>query len=136
MARIAGRRGRVYLGITNGAVATPVTAQATWDINYDQSSIDVTSMGDSNKTYVSDLPDAGGSFSGFYDDAATGSEIYAAATDGLARKFYLYPDTSSSSKYHYGEILVESFGSEGGVGNAVTANVSWKAASAITFKSS
>jgi hypothetical protein len=31
MARIAGRRGRVYLGVTTAAAATPVTAQATVD---------------------------------------------------------------------------------------------------------
>ena len=136
MARIAGRRGRVYLGVTTGAVATPVTAQATWNINYSQATIDVTSMGDSNRQYVADLPDTTGGFSGFFDDAATGSELYAAATDGLSRKFYGYFDTSSATKYYYGEVVVESFDSEGGVGNAVTANVTWKAASAITLKSS
>lgn len=135
MARIAGRRGRVYLGVTTSAAATPVTAQATWNINYTQDQIDVTAMGDSNKQYVADLPDCSGGFSGFYDDAATGSELYAAATDGLSRKFYLYPDLSSATKYYYGEVLVEALDSEGGVGNAVTANATWKAASAITLKS-
>jgi hypothetical protein len=136
MARIAGRRGRVYIGVTTGAVATPVTAQATWNINYSQSTIDVTAMGDDNRTYVADLPDAGGGFSGFYDDAATGTELYAAATDGLSRKFYLYPDLSSATKYYHGTVLIESMDSDGGVGNAVTANVTWKAASAVILKSS
>ena len=135
MARIAGRRGRVYIGVTTGAVATPVTAQATWNINFSQATIDVTAMGDTTKQYVGDLPDAGGGFSGFYDDAATGAELYAAATDGLSRKFYLYPDLSSATKYYYGEVLIEALDSEGGVGNAVTANGTWKAASAITLKS-
>ena len=134
MTRIAGRRGRVYLGVTTGAVATPVTAQATWNINFTQATIDVTAMGDTTKQYVADLPDASGGFNGFFDDAASASELFSAATDSLSRKFYLYPDLSSPTKFYQGEILVESMDSEGGIGNAVTANVTWKAASNITLK--
>ena len=136
MARIAGRRGRVYLGTTTSAAASPLTAQTTWNINFAQATIDVTAMGDVTRQYVGDLPDASGGFNGFYDDAATGSELYAAATDGLSRKFYLYPDLSSATKYYHGEVLIESLDSDGGVGNAVTANVTWKAASAVILKSS
>ena len=134
MARIAGRRGRVYMAATNGTAAIPVTAQATWSINFAQATIDVTAMGDTTKQYVSDLADVSGGFNGFHDDVDTGSQIYAAATDGLSRKFYLYPDLSSSTKYYHGDVVVEGYDAEGGVGNAVTANVTWKAASNITFK--
>jgi hypothetical protein len=122
------------MGATNGTAAVPVTAQATWSINFTQGTIDVTAMGDTTKQYVADLPDAGGAFSGFHDDVDTGSQIYAAATDGLSRKFYLYPDLNSATKYYHGDVVVEGYDAEGGVGNAVTANVTWKAASAITFK--
>lgn len=134
MARISGRRGRVYMGATNGTAAIPVTAQATWDINFTQDSLDVTAMGDTTKQYVAGLPDAGGSFSGFHDDVDTGSQIYAAATDGLSRKFYLYPDLSSATKYYYGDVVVSDFTSSGGVDGAVTSAVTWKGNTAITFK--
>ena len=135
MARIAGRRGRVYLGVTTGAAASPLTAVATWSIDQTQDTIDVTAMGDENRQYVADLSDVTGGFSGFYDDAATGTELYAAATDGLSRKFYLYPDLSSATKYYHGTVLIESLDSDGGVGSAVTANATWKAASAVILKS-
>jgi hypothetical protein len=59
--------------------------------------LDVTAMDDDNKVYISDMPDASGDFSGFYDDAT--AQTYTAAIDGLPRKFYLYPnkDTATST---------------------------------------
>ena len=133
MARIAGRRGRVYLGVTTGAAASPLTAVATWSIDQTQDTIDVTSMGDSTKQYVADLPDASGSWTGFYDDSV--GEVLVAATDGLSRKWYCYQDLSGSgTKYWYGEIVIEGLTQGGGIGAAVTQDVTWKAASSITCK--
>ena len=132
MARIAGRRGRVYLGATNGAAASPLTAVATWSVDQTQSSIEVTAMGDTTKQYVADLPDASGSWDGFYSDSVT--DVITAASDGLSRKWYLYQDLSTSTRYWYGEVVIESLSQGGGVGESVTQNVTWKAASDITAK--
>ena len=85
-------------------------------------------MGDSNKTYVAGLPDASGQFAGFFDDAT--AQTYTAATDGLPRKFYLYPSTLTNSQYFFGTILAD-FSVDGGVGDAVKVSSSWSAASTI-----
>lgn len=129
MARISGRRGRVYVGIASDtAEASPLPFQASWSINFSTEKLDATAMGDDNKVYVADLPDASGQFQGFYDDAT--SQTYAAATDGLARKFYLYPSTSTSGQYFFGTVLPD-FSVEGGVGDTVKVTSSWAAASSV-----
>jgi hypothetical protein len=86
-------------------------------------------MGDTNKVYVSGLPDASGEFSGFYDDAT--AQTYTAAVDGVARNFYLYPSLLTATQYFYGQILPD-FSVNGGVGSAVEVSASWNASSAIT----
>lgn len=129
MARIHGRRGRIYLGIaSDSAVAEPLPFFAKWSINHSTDKAEVTAFGDSHKTYVSGLADAVGAFSGFYDDAT--AQTYTAAIDGLARKFYLYPSTLTNSQYFFGTVLVD-MQTEGGVDGPVTVSASWNAASTI-----
>lgn len=129
MARIAGRRGRVYLGIASDtAVATPLPFIASWSINFATDKLDVTAMGDDNKVYVSGLPDASGDFAGFYDDAT--AQTYTAAVDGLARRFYLYPSTLSTGTYFFGTILPD-FSINGAVDGSVAISASWAAATQI-----
>src|SRR5687768_8078829 len=103
MGRLAGRNARVYMALASGGSAELVAYQASWSINATTNKIDVTAFGDANKTYVSGLPDASGQFTGFYDDATV--QTYTAATDGVARKFYLYPDSTTPAKYFFGTIL-------------------------------
>lgn len=129
MSRIHGRRGRVYLNITSGGTAEPITFLNSWSISFAVDKAEVTAFGDSNKVYVAGLPDASGEFSGFYDDAT--AQTYTAATDGVARKFYLYPSTSTSTQYWFGEILPD-FEVNASVGGAAEISSSWNASSAIT----
>ena len=130
MGRLHGRRGRVYLGIASDtATAEPLPFIATWSLNFATDKQDVTAMGDDNKVYVAGLPDASGDFAGFYDDAT--AQTYTAATDGLARKFYLYPNSSVSTKYFFGTILPD-FSANAGVSAAAAISASWNAASTIT----
>jgi hypothetical protein len=129
MARQAGRRGRVYLGIASDtASAEPLPFQVSWSINQQTDKIDVTAMGDTTKIYVAGLPDASGDFKGFWDDAT--QQTYTAAVDGLARKFYLYPNTSSAGTYWWGTILPD-FSVSSDVSGAVEVSASWSAATAI-----
>lgn len=128
--RIHGRRGRIYFGVaSDSASASPLPFFATWSINFAVDKAEVTAMGDDNKIYVSGLPDASGQFSGFYDDAT--AQTYTAATDGLPRKFYLYPSILSNSQYWFGTILAD-FSVDGSVSDAVKVSSSWSAASVIS----
>lgn len=131
MSRIHGRRGRLYVGIASDtAAAEPVAFMSKWSANFATDNVEVTANGDGNKVYVAGLPDASGSFSGFYDDAT--AQTYTAATDGLARRFYLYPTTPSNvGPYWFGTGLFD-FNVEGGVDQAVTVSGDFQAASNIT----
>lgn len=128
MARIHGRRGRIYLEIASGATAEPLPFIAKWAINHSTDKVEVTAMGDNNKVYVAGLPDATGTFSGSYDNAT--AQTYTAAVDGLARKFYLYPDLTTNTQYWFGTILVD-LSVDGGVDQAVNMSASWNAASTV-----
>lgn len=123
MATIAARNGRLYINLTSGGTAEPVAYMNNWSINFATDKIEVTSFGDSNKTYVSGLPDAQGDFSGFYDTATV--QMYTAATDGVARKFYLYP-TTANAQYWFGTAIFD-FNINAAVDGAVQVNGSWSA---------
>lgn len=131
MARISGRNLRMYVGVASDtAAAEPIAYISKFTINSETDDFEVTAGGDTNKVYVSGLPDAQGTFNGFYDDAT--AQTYTASTDGLARRFYLYPKTpSTAGPYWFGTALFD-FGAELDVGGAATISGSWKATSTIT----
>jgi hypothetical protein len=128
MARIHGRNGRVYLALASGGTAEPVADLNSWSMNFVVNKAEVTSFGDSNLVYVAGLPDASGDFSGFYDDATTQS--YTAATDGISRRMYLYPNTNNATQYWFGNVLPD-FAVDGAVGGSVNVKATWNAATAI-----
>lgn len=124
-----GRRGRVYMGLASDtASAEPVAHLTKWSISFAVDKTAVTSFGDGNKVYVSGLPDASGDFEGWMDDGSV--QTYTAATDGLARKFYLYPSTSDNTKYFWGTVLPD-FAASGAVDGAIDLKSSWNAASLV-----
>ena len=129
MARIHGRNGRVYLALASSGTAEPLAFQATWTISFATDKAEVTALGDTNKTYVAGLPDASGEFGGWYDDTTVQS--YTAASDGVARKWYLYPNqVGTVGQYFFGTILPD-FTVEAGVADAVSVRAAWNAASTI-----
>ena len=128
MPRIGGRFGRVYLGVTTSAEASELPFVGNWSLNASTDKIDVTAMGDAGKVYVAGLPDQAGEIGGFMDDAS--ATMYAAALDGLARKFYLYPTVNVPTLYFFGTILCDAnFSAD--VNGAVTMSGSWAAATTI-----
>lgn len=129
MARIHGRSGRLYANITSGGTAEPIAFLRDWSINFSVDNVDVTAFGDTNKVYVAGLPDVAGSYSGWYDDAT--AQMYTAASDGVARKFYLYPDNSSTGKYWFGTALFD-FNVSSAVDGAVSVSGDFNAASAVS----
>lgn len=133
MARLHGSRGRLYAAIASGGTAEPIAFLNSWEMSFETEKADVTAFGDTNKVYVSGLPDASGSFAGWYDDAT--EQLYTAATDGVARKFYLYPSTTNNAQYWYGTALFD-FSVNGGISEGIAVSGSFAAASAVTKKSS
>ena len=129
MARISGKSGRLYAGITSAGTAEPIAFINSFSLNFATDKQDVTCFGDTNKAYVSGFADATGDFAGFYDDAT--AQLYTAATDGIARKFYFYPDTASTTKYWFGTAIFD-FSVESGVSDAATISGTFKAASAVS----
>lgn len=131
MAAVHGRRGRLYVGIASDtAAAEPIAYVSGWSINFSTDNVDVTALGDSNKVYVAGLPDASGSFKGWYDTAT--AQTYTAGADGLARRFYLYPTTpANTGPYFFGTALFD-YTVEGDVGSAVALSGDWQAASPVT----
>ena len=115
--------------ITSGGSAEPISFQSRWSMNFKTNKIDVTAFLDTNKTYVAGLRDATGMFSGFYDDAT--AQTFTAATDGIARKFYLYPDrVNKPAQYFFGTILAD-LTVDGDVDGALTVSADWNAATDI-----
>jgi hypothetical protein len=128
MARIHGRNGRIYAGIASAGTAEPIAYLNQWTISFAVDKANVTSFGDTTMVYVSGLPDAQGTIAGFYDNAT--AQLYTAATDGVARKFYLYPDTTTTSQYWFGTAIFD-LDIDGSVDGAVAISGSWAAATAF-----
>lgn len=126
--RIAGRNARIYFALASGAEASPLAYQAEWTINFTTPKIDVTAFGDANKVTVAGLPETTGGSNGFYDDSS--AQTYTAAVDGVARKWYLYPNANLATQYFFGTVNADvSFGAT--VGGATTVSSAWEAASQI-----
>jgi len=128
MARIAGRSGRLYAGISSAGTAEPIAFLNNWRLNFATDKLDVTAFGDTTKVYVSGLPDCQGTYGGFYDTAT--AQLYTAATDGIARKFYLYPDNATVGSYWFGTAIFD-FNVESGVAGSVNITGALAAASLV-----
>lgn len=101
MARIAGRNARLYLAIASNGTAEPIASIGKFTLSGATERFDATAFGDTTKVYVSGLPDSSGSFSGIYD--TTVNATFAAAQDGVARKWYFYGDTIGAvTQYFFG----------------------------------
>lgn len=128
MARIHGRDGRLYISSTSGGVAVQTPYIESYSLELSTDKTDVTAMGDAGKVYVAGLPDGTMSFSGFYD--TTGMVTYAAAVDGLSRKFYLYPSANNAGTYFFGTGFFDT-SIDSSVSDAVKISGTMAAASAI-----
>jgi hypothetical protein len=128
MARIHGRRGRVYLDVPGTGTASPLPFIASWSLTMATDTDEVTALEDGTKVYVAGLPDASGEFGGFFDDAT--AQTYTAATDGIARKFYLYPNVAVTGTYFWGTIIVD-FRLNAAVSSSTQLSAQWKAATPI-----
>lgn len=116
------------MSTTGSGTAVPVASLSHWSLDYSTDTVETTSFGDTNKTYVQGLPDVSVSFEGFYDD--TDATIYTASRSTDGTKCYLYISTNAASKYAYGPAWIN-FSLDDSVSDAVkvtgsiAANGSW-----------
>ena len=129
MSRIAGRNARLYVGIASGGTAESVAFLKNTSLTFGVDTIDVTAFGDANKTYVAGLPDVGGDYGGFYDNAT--AQLFTAASDGVARKFYFYPDNTLATQYFFGTATFD-FNLSSSVEGAVEITGNYKAATIVS----
>lgn len=131
MARASGRNGLVYLDQSQAASgsASPWSYIKSWKLSATTDTQEVTSFGDTTKTYVQGLPDASGSFEGFL---SLGSASFGYLSSG-ARKLYLYPDaTNNAGVYWFGTVNL-STDFEGDIGDVLKVSVNFTAASSINL---
>lgn len=127
--RFHGRNARLFVSLAAGGSASQIVFLSKIDMSNSTDKADVTAFGDGNKVSVAGLPDDKGSWSGFMDIA--GADLYTAARDGIARKFYLYPDiTNAAGTYFFGTAFFD-FSMSLDVSSGAAASGSWVAASDI-----
>lgn len=129
MARISGKNGILYANITSGGTAEPIAYLNQFSMDFTTDKQDVTCFGDTIKQYVSGFADAAGAFAGFYDNAT--AQLYTAAVDGVARKFYFYPSTAATSQYWFGTGIFD-FSISEQVSGGVAISGSWAAATTVS----
>lgn len=129
MARKHGRNGRLLASVASGGTAEPIAFLKTFSISFATDNVDVTAFGDTNKVSVAGLPDSSGSYAGFYDTDT--AQLFTAATDGVARKFYLYPDYSDTTEYYFGTAIFD-FSVSQAVDGAIEISGDWQAASSVS----
>lgn len=117
------------MNLASGGTAEPIAFVKSFSFSAATDKTDVTAFGDGNKIYVAGLPDSSGQFAFWYDDATV--QTYTAAVDGVARKFYLYPDiVNVPAQYWFGTILPD-FSVQSSVDGAIDGTCSWNAASSV-----
>lgn len=95
-----GKQGVVYVSTTGAGTASQVIKLTDWSLDMSTDTVEVTSFGDTNKTYVQGLPDINGQFSGFWDDSE--DKLFTGSTSSDGVKIYLYPSAAAVTKYFYG----------------------------------
>ena len=132
-APITGRNGRLYVDTSaaaNGS-AQPISNLNSFSVNQTADRTEVTSFGSLTKSYVAGLRDAQGDFSGFWDSDGT---LTSSVADGLARKFYLYPQAGSAhvGTYWFGTATFD-LTTTLTVGGAAESSGSWAASTSVNY---
>lgn len=84
MAKVHGRNGEIQIGASSPL--SVIGSLSGWSISFTRDKVDVTSFGETNKSYLAGLKDVSGSFEGFFDttyiralmdesDSSTGTNI-------------------------------------------------------------
>lgn len=117
------------MSLASNGTAEPVAFVKSMSFNAKTGKQDATAFGDANQIFVAGLPVSDGSFAFWYDDATV--QTYTAATDGVARKFYMYPDiVNAPSQYWWGTVLPD-FSISSSVDGVIEGSCDWSPATTI-----
>jgi hypothetical protein len=90
--KLHGKNGAIYVNGAKGS-GTKVATKSQWDLNLSRDYVDVTTFGDTNKTYVAGLKDTTGTFNGLLDVSGD-LMVNNTAIDNVP--LYLYADDGAS----------------------------------------
>ena len=99
MARFHGKKGQIKIG------AAVVASLSSWTYDAATDKSDVTAFGDTNKQYVTGLPDVKGTLSGWFDDAEPA--LFVAAEGGVPVALELMPVTTIPTKKWAGSAYLD-----------------------------
>lgn len=108
-----------------------VGSLSSWTLNFTRDKVDVTSFGDTNKTYLSGLQDVSGSFEGFFDTVYIRAIADEADSD-TGTSIRITPSTTYADFYYSGPCWLD-YSVTGAVNDAVkitgtiSANGAWTA---------
>lgn len=130
MARIHGRSGQISIG--NASPLTVVGSLSAWNISFTRDKVDVTSFGDTNKTYLAGLKDVSGSFEGFFDTTYIRALMDESdSADGTTIR--ITPSTDHPSFYYTGAAWLD-LTNTGAVNDAVKISGTFSANGAWTLQ--
>lgn len=121
MAKYHGRSGAVLLASANGGSAASVANLTQWTLTIDTDTADVTSLGDTFKSFVLGTKNASASINGFFaDDADVPFDAFDQNQSGGTVPCYLYPAGTGVAKYWYGAVWPTNISIDDTIGGAVT----------------
>ena len=101
MATLHGKGSVLYMS-DGTAAAVKISEAAEWSIDVDFDESPDPALGDAWETRLKGLLRFAGAFSGNFDDAQ--DTLWDAAVATTSAKFYLYPDSATTTRYYYGNI--------------------------------
>lgn len=101
MATIHGRGGMLYMQ-GSGSNATKLGEARSWSLKIDRDFSEDNALGDTWKTQLLGLMSWSGAVEGNFDGAETSPFDAVMATS--TRKIYLYPDSTTPTRYYYGAV--------------------------------
>ncbi len=130
MARVHGRHGQIAIGASSPA--SVIGSLNGWNISFTRDKVDVTSFGDSNKTYLSGLKDVSGTFAGFFDTVYI-RELMDASDATTGTRIRITPSTDYPDFYYEGPATMD-LTNDGAVGDAIKISATFSATGAWTLQ--
>jgi hypothetical protein len=120
----------LYMGATT---AIPITETHGITIGAETDFAEDSSQGDTWKTYLPGLSDITTEFEKWFDSAAGGGTLLAAAIARTLQKVYFYPDRADDTVYLYGTGYVGGGGFDAPIGDIVNQTYSFRFTSQPTY---
>ena len=129
MARVHGRNGQIQVGASSPMAV--IGSLNAWSVSFTRDKVDVTSFGDTNKTYLSGLKDVSGTFAGFFDTLYIRELMD--ASDATSTLIRITPSTDYPDFYYEGAATLD-LTNDGAVSDAVKISGTFSATGAWTLQ--